>query len=87
MDSDRQRVALRRRHPKWLRLYIDSGSPAQTADDANAIPAAVVPLSIGSAEAFSFPGQIDEVQLFNRALPASEISSIFNAGSVGVCKN
>jgi len=69
------------------KLYIDSGSPAQTADDANAIPAAVVPLSIGSAEAFSFPGQIDEVQLFNRALPASEISSIFNAGSVGVCKN
>ncbi|MEY2451269.1 MAG: hypothetical protein QOD92_843 [Acidimicrobiaceae bacterium] len=68
-------------------LYIDGGSPAQTADDANPIPAAVVPLSIGSAEAFSFPGQIDEVQLYSRALPASEIAGIFNAGSAGVCKN
>jgi hypothetical protein len=68
-------------------LYIDSGFPAQTADDANPVPTAVVPLSIGTAEAFSFPGQIDEVQLFNRALPASEIAGIFDAGSAGVCKN
>jgi hypothetical protein len=68
-------------------LYIDSGSPVQTASDANPVPVAVVPLSIGSAEAFSFSGQLDEVQLFARALPANEIASIFNAGSAGVCKN
>ena len=34
----------------------------------------------------SFNGRIDEVELFNRALSASEIQSIFNAGSAGKCK-
>ena len=34
----------------------------------------------------SFDGRIDEVELFNRALSASEIQSIFNAGSAGKCK-
>lgn len=67
-------------------LYIDSASPAQTAVDANPIPAAVVPFGIGSAEAFSFPGQIDEVHLFDRALSSAEIDGIFSAGSAGVCK-
>jgi hypothetical protein len=68
-------------------LYIDSGSPAQSAVDANPIPVAMVPLGIGSAEAFSFPGQLDEVQIYSRALASDEIADIFNAGSAGVCKN
>jgi hypothetical protein len=33
-----------------------------------------------------FPGQIDEVELFNRALTAEEITAIYNAGSAGKCK-
>ena len=33
-----------------------------------------------------FPGLLDEVEVFNRALSASEIQSIFNAGSAGKCK-
>ncbi|MBI4463410.1 MAG: LamG domain-containing protein, partial [Acidobacteria bacterium] len=32
-----------------------------------------------------FSGQIDEVEVFNRALSASEISAIYNAGSAGKC--
>jgi hypothetical protein len=32
-------------------------------------------------------GQVDEVQIFNRALNPSEILAIFNAGSAGQCKN
>jgi hypothetical protein len=32
-----------------------------------------------------FPGLIDEVELFNRALTATEIQSIYNAGSNGKC--
>lgn len=36
-------------------------------------------------EAF-FNGAIDEVSIYNRALTASEIQSIFNAGSDGKCK-
>jgi concanavalin A-like lectin/glucanase superfamily protein len=34
----------------------------------------------------SFNGRIDEVEVFSRALSASEIQSIFNAGSAGKCK-
>ena len=34
----------------------------------------------------NFSGLVDEVQVFNRALSQSEIQSIFNAGSAGVCK-
>ncbi|PYM14529.1 MAG: hypothetical protein DME18_06465 [Verrucomicrobia bacterium] len=33
-----------------------------------------------------FAGQIDEVSLYNRALSAAEIQSIFNAGSAGKCE-
>ncbi len=33
-----------------------------------------------------FTGQIDEVSLYNRALSASEIQAIFNAGTAGKCK-
>jgi hypothetical protein len=33
-----------------------------------------------------FDGLIDEVEIFNRALSAAEIQSIYNAGSAGKCK-
>lgn len=33
-----------------------------------------------------FDGAIDEVELFNRALSASEITSLWNAGDAGKCK-
>jgi hypothetical protein len=33
-----------------------------------------------------FNGQIDELEIFSRALSASEIQAIFNAGSAGKCK-
>src|SRR5439155_13067678 len=45
------------------------------------------PLKIGgSGDSATFGGLIDEVEIFNRALTASEIQSIFNAGSAGKCK-
>ncbi|MCH7808917.1 MAG: hypothetical protein IIB60_06805, partial [Planctomycetes bacterium] len=33
-----------------------------------------------------FIGHIDEVDIFNRALSATEIQAIFDAGSAGKCK-
>ena len=33
-----------------------------------------------------FTGRIDEVEIFNRALSATEIQAIFDAGSAGKCK-
>ena len=48
---------------------------------------------IGSGALWAFPkfadtfnGVIDEVQAYNRALPESELQSIFQAGGTGVCK-
>ncbi len=50
-----------------------------------------VPILIGSiVDVFGvhqyFDGAIDEVSVYNRALAASEIQAIFNAGSAGKCK-
>jgi hypothetical protein len=33
-----------------------------------------------------FSGQLDEVEIFNRALSSNEVAAIFNAGSAGKCK-
>jgi hypothetical protein len=38
------------------------------------------------ASAERFVGQMDEVEIFNHALAASEIQAIYNAGSAGKCK-
>ncbi len=45
-------------------------------------------LFIGHGNLFNnyYSGLIDEVELFNRALTASEIQDIYNAGSAGKCK-
>jgi hypothetical protein len=43
-------------------------------------------LTIGQGYATFFNGLIDEVGIYNRALSAGEIQSIFNAGSYGQCK-
>jgi len=36
---------------------------------------------------FRFPGEIDEVEVFNRALSASEIQALYAAGTAGKCKS
>jgi hypothetical protein len=40
----------------------------------------------GSSMPENFPGQIDELGFYSRALSAAEIQAIFNAGSAGKCK-
>ena len=39
-----------------------------------------------SPAAFYFAGQLDELEIFNRALSAAEVAALFNAGSAGKCK-
>ncbi len=54
----------------------------------NAVFQATTPAAIGARGdnlANSFLGEIDEVSVYNRALTASEIQSIYNAGSDGKC--
>jgi Concanavalin A-like lectin/glucanases superfamily/Immunoglobulin domain/Immunoglobulin I-set domain len=55
---------------------------------ATTIPINAVALRIGAdlAGGSIYKGLIDEVMLFNRALTAAEIQSIYSAGTNGVCK-
>ena len=46
-----------------------------------------VDLLIGGGTQFPLNGLVDEVEVFNRALSASEILAIFNAGAAGKCKS
>jgi hypothetical protein len=44
-----------------------------------------IPVACPSNRYF-WAGEIDEVEIFNRALPPEEIAAIYNAGSAGKCK-
>jgi hypothetical protein len=67
-------------------LYIN-GSPVASATDTASIPSPAAFLTIGEAESIGFMnGLLDEVTIYNRALTAAEISSIWAAGSAGKCK-
>jgi len=68
-----------------FRFYIDGvlvGSGSGTLGPTN-----TAPLEIGNSGACEqFGGLIDEVEVFNRALSATEIAAIANAGAAGKCK-
>ncbi|MDQ4120274.1 MAG: CHRD domain-containing protein [Acidobacteriota bacterium] len=70
-------------------LYINGVAVAAEAATASIIYDAH-PLTIGAeyengALSYFFKGKIDEVQIYNRALSASEIQSIYQSRSSGVC--
>gem|GEM_PF-2585050 len=81
-----------------LQLYVDGqpwGNPTFHSGTIAPMPADGF-ISIGSEDGVThcqpcigtryFNGLIDEVEIFNRALSASEINAIYNAGSAGKCK-
>lgn len=71
-------------------LYVD-GAPAMVFD-ATVRPGSVTnPGALRVGQSFndgsaSFNGDVDEVELFNRALTAEEILALFSAGASGKCK-
>lgn len=68
-------------------LYIDGVAVASNNDDkVIQDPPPGIPFTIGAAEGYYFNGLLDEIELFNRALTASEISAIYGAGGAGKCK-
>jgi hypothetical protein len=67
-------------------LYID-GVAVASVDDSYLIPDPSAPLTIARAEDFYLRGQVDEVEIFDRALAATEIQAIFDAGSAGKCRD
>lgn len=69
-----------------IRLYVDGVEVAQDAYSGTVDYQAGQPLVIGSRTSGpkeGFPGLLDEVQLYERALTATEIKEIFDAGGVG----
>ncbi|MGH9843137.1 MAG: LamG-like jellyroll fold domain-containing protein [Blastocatellia bacterium] len=72
-----------------MKIYVDGNLNVQKAVTLTINYPSGRPLMIGKREYNSipgpFPGVIDEVALYNRALSASEIQSIFNAGKFGKC--
>lgn len=69
-------------------IWIDGVPSTATSQTFNtAIPRPTAPLTIGEAEGLGyFDGFLDETEIFTRALAASEIQAIYNAGSAGKCK-
>ena len=77
-----------------MRLYVN-GTLAASGSHSGGIHVTADPVLIGKADRTSSPspdpdsflnGDVDEVEIFNRALSASEIHAIFAAGSAGKCK-
>jgi hypothetical protein len=69
----------------WLKIYLN-GTLENQVPWANGIFPGTAPLVIGEAYVTSlFNGLIDEPSVYSRALSASEIVEIYNAGSAGKC--
>ena len=75
-----------------LNLYVNGALDSSYAlEGGGAMVGSEEPLFIGgvpySSYPYYFPGEIDEPTVFNRALSADEICSIYNAGMGGKCKD
>ncbi|MCL5289358.1 MAG: LamG domain-containing protein [Acidobacteria bacterium] len=73
-----------------LRIYIDGALASSRVVAPDTIATAEGELNIGRNALFSsdfFDGQVDEVELFNRALDDKEVAAIFEAGRAGKCKD
>ncbi len=66
--------------------YFKDGALAGTTTYGNAINPTTVLLGYDYDNGEQFPGLMDEVGIYNRALSAAEIAAIYNAGSAGKCK-
>ena len=80
-------VAMTRTGGDTYKFYVNGIQVGSDVIDSTIIPAVDAPLTLGkSIEDISLSGLLDEVELFNRALDASEILAIYEAGPAGKCK-
>jgi len=66
------------------RIYVN-GIQVSAETNALPVPVADAPLTIGQAQDLFMDGLLDEISVYNRALAASEIQGIFEAGAQGKC--
>ena len=64
-------------------VYVN-GAAIGTDTSSRAIPDAAGPLNLGEAEGYYFNGQMDNVAIYKRALPAWEIKKITKSGDIDI---
>ncbi|HWS99558.1 MAG TPA: putative Ig domain-containing protein [Pyrinomonadaceae bacterium] len=69
-----------------LSLYIDGALQGTASAPMGFTTQAVSVGGMLNSTSFNFPGQVDELEIFDRALQQFEIQSIVDAGSAGKCK-
>ncbi|HEV8432763.1 MAG TPA: LamG-like jellyroll fold domain-containing protein [Thermoanaerobaculia bacterium] len=69
----------------WLVLMFDPTIRNQSIDNTTALWIASSHANSSAGQGF-FSGDIDEVEIFKRAVTAAEVQAIFNAGGFGKCK-
>lgn len=80
-----------------IKMYIN-GVLENSAQTSGLIDSMTKPFQIGgyfdpslgvfyATPGYGYTGLIDELQVFNRALTATEVQGIYNAGSAGICKS
>jgi hypothetical protein len=67
-----------------FRIY-NNGVQVSAETNSLAVPLVSAPLTIGQVDGFYMSGLMDEMSVYNRALGASEIQAIYQAGSQGKC--
>ena len=73
------------RNGSTFTFYVNGSAVSTNVSTIN-IPDPNAPLTIGQAEGtFNFNGLLDETRIYNRALFASEIQAIYQAGTNGMC--
>ncbi len=70
-----------------IRIYVNGVLKGTAADGTSGTSTFTFRIGAQPDEQLPWNGLIDEVEVFDRALSASEIQSIFNAGSAGKCKD
>lgn len=75
-----------------LRLYLDGQQVASTAlsglvDQSSTVPATIGNIPAGNSSGRAFSGLLDDVCIFNQALSATDLQSIYNDGDGAPCDN
>ena len=66
--------------------FYKDGSAGGTAGFNSALNSSAILIGGGGYAPESFPGLIDEIAIFNRALSASEVAAFYAASSAGMCQ-
>ena len=86
-------VTVDRNHPQGVRFYVDGAQVGAPFDPTphqgnlgNTVDLWIAKSHPIAASSQYFDGEIDEVEIFNRALTAAEVGSVYDGGTFGKCR-